>query len=176
MSLLIVVLLVLAAIVVIILFAALVINKNYRIERSIQINAPASKVFDYVRHLKNQDYYNKWVMMDPNMQKDFKGTDGNVGFIYGWNGNKKAGEGEQEIVALKDGSEVVSEVRFVRPFSTVSRLQMITTPVSNNQTKVDFSTSSRMPFPMNVMLPIVSKMLAKDMDLSLQNLKVIMEG
>lgn len=175
MSILMVLLLVIVSIVVIVLVAALIIDKNYRIQRSIWINAPAQKVFEYVRHLKNQDHYNKWVMTDPNMQKIFKGADGSVGFIYGWNGNKKAGEGEQEIVALKNGSEVISEVRFVRPFPGLSQLQMITTPVSDNQTNVDFVTSSRMPFPMNVMVPVVSKMLSRDMDVSLQNLKAIME-
>lgn len=39
-------------------------------------------------------------MLDPNMEKEFKGTDGTVGFIYGWNGNKEGGEGEQEIKAF----------------------------------------------------------------------------
>lgn len=40
-------------------------------------------------------------MTDPNMRKNFKGTDGTVGFCYAWDGNKKAGKGEQEIIALK---------------------------------------------------------------------------
>ena len=175
MSLLTIILLVLAAIVVIILLAALIMSKQYRIQRSVHINAPAPKVFDYVRQLKNQDYYNKWVMTDPNMKKDFRGTDGTVGFIYGWNGNKKAGEGEQEIISISEGKEVVSDVRFVRPFPGLSRLQMIATPQGDGQTNVDFITSSRMPSPMNVMIPMVSKMLAKDMDVTLQNLKGIME-
>ena len=176
MSVLFVILLVLVAIVVIVLVAALILPKNYRIQRSIRINAPSAKVYDYVRHLKNQDHYNKWVMTDPAMQKNFSGTDGTVGFIYGWNGNKKAGEGEQEIVSLKEGKEVISDVRFVRPFKSVSRLQTITKPASDSQTDVEFSTSSRMPFPMNVMTPMISKMLAKDMDVTLENLKRIMEG
>jgi uncharacterized protein YndB with AHSA1/START domain len=175
MSILTIVLLVIAAIVVIILIAALIISKHYTIQRSVRISAPAPKVFEYIRHIKNQDHYNKWVMTDPAMQKIFKGTDGTVGFVYGWNGNKKAGEGEQEIVAVNEGSEVVTEVRFVRPFPGLSRLQMITTPVSDSQTNVDFITSSRMPFPMNVMVPMVSKMLGRDMDVSLRNLKAIME-
>lgn len=176
MNILFIILLVLVAIVVLILVAALLLPKDYRIQRSIRINAPSGKVYDYVRHLKNQDHYNKWVMTDPAMQKNFTGTDGTVGFIYGWNGNKKAGEGEQEIVSLTEGAEVVSDVRFVRPFKSYSRLQTVTKPVGEGQTDVEFSTSSRMPFPMNVMTPMISKMLAKDMDVTLQNLKRIMEG
>lgn len=175
MNIVTVLLLVVAAIVIIILVAALAGKKEYQVHRSIEIDAPAARVFQYVRHLKNQDYYNKWVMTDPQMKKEFKGTDGTVGFIYGWSGNKKAGEGEQEILSIKEDSEVVSEARFVRPFPGLSRLRMVTTPINLQQTKVDFITSSRMPFPMNAMVPMVSKMLGRDMDISLRNLKAILE-
>ena len=34
------------------------------------------------------------------MEKEFKGTDGEVGFISAWKGNKEVGEGEQEIIGL----------------------------------------------------------------------------
>jgi hypothetical protein len=166
----------LAGIVILLLVAASFMKKDYLIERNIVINAPTEAVFDYAKHLKNQDYYNKWVMTDPEMKKHFTGIDGNVGFIYKWNGNKKAGEGEQEIIQLDEGKRVVSEVRFVRPFVTKSLLDMRTDSQSVNQTKVRWSTSSRMKYPMNIMLPMISNMLAKDMDISLMNLKRILEG
>lgn len=84
------ILLVIAGIIVLILIVGLFMRKKYNIERDIIINAPLQKVFDYVKQLKNQDNFNKWVMVDPDMKRVFKGTDGTVGFIYGWNGNKKA--------------------------------------------------------------------------------------
>lgn len=176
MSVLLIILLVIVAIVVLVLIIAAVSKKDYSIQREIAINAPAQKIFDYVKLLKNQDYYNKWVMTDPNMKKDFRGTDGTVGFVYGWNGNKKAGEGEQEIQSITEGKSIESEVRFVRPFPGKSILETSILPQADNAANVSFKTSSSMKFPMNIMIPMVSGMLAKDMDITLQNLKRIMES
>src|SRR6478672_2215405 len=123
----------LAGIVILLLVAGSFMKKDYVIERNIVINAPSKAVFDYAKQLKNQDYYNKWVMTDPEMKKHFKGIDGEVGFIYEWNGNKKAGEGEQEIIQLDEGKRIVSQVRFVRPFVSKSLLDMRTDSLSDNQ-------------------------------------------
>ncbi len=125
--------------------------------------------------LKNQDYYSKWVMTDPAMKKEFTGTDGTVGFIYGWNGNKKAREGEQEIKRIVESSSMLSEVRFVRPFAGLSNLELSTTSLRENETEVSWSVSSIIKFPLNGMLPMIKNMLAKDMDTSLVTLKAILE-
>lgn len=150
-------------------------RKDYNIHRDIIINAPQQKVYDYLKQLKNQDNFNKWVMVDPTMKRDFKGTDGTVGFIYGWNGNKKAGEGEQEIKALEEGKRIETEIRFIRPFAGVSYANTVITGISADQTKVTWSNKSVMNYPMNLLLSMIEKMLAKDMDISLLNLKKILE-
>ncbi|MEJ0081979.1 MAG: hypothetical protein WDM78_13755 [Puia sp.] len=41
-------------------------------------------VFDFLKLLGNQIYYNKWVMMDPNVKRTSKGVDGTAGFISYW--------------------------------------------------------------------------------------------
>jgi LPS O-antigen subunit length determinant protein (WzzB/FepE family) len=51
------------------LIVALLVKKEYTVDREITINKSKREVFNYVRHLKNQDNYSKWVMMDPNMKK-----------------------------------------------------------------------------------------------------------
>ena len=175
MNILFIILAVIAGLILLFLLFALISGKEYNIVRTIRINAPKQKVYDYIKMLKNQDYYSKWVMTDPGMKKIFKGTDGTVGFIYGWNGNKKAGEGEQEIKSLTEGSSMLSEVRFVRPFAGLSYLELTTTDIKENETEVSWRVNSVLKFPMNGMLPMVKNMLAKDMDLSLQLLKGILE-
>lgn len=84
------ILLIIPGIIALVLIAALFTRKKYNVYSEVIINAPRQKVFDYIKQLKNQDYFNKWVMVDPAMKREFKGTDGTVGFIYGWNGNKKS--------------------------------------------------------------------------------------
>ena len=168
-------LLVIGGVIVILLIVALIIRKTYHVQREIVIKAPLEKVFDYVRNLKNQDNFNKWVMVDPSMRKDFRGTDGTAGFIYSWNGNKKAGEGEQEIKTIVEGKNIETEIRFIRPFTAVASVKLTTESLSGNQTKVTWSNTSAMKYPLNIMVSMIEKMLSKDMDESLNNLKTILE-
>lgn len=175
MNIVITILLVLVGIIALLLLFALFTRKKYDIHREVIINAPVQKVFDYLKQLKNQDNFNKWVMTDPGMKREFTGIDGTTGFIYGWNGNKHAGEGEQEIKAIVEGKSIATEIRFVRPFAAVAYANMITEAVSDHQTKVIWNNASTMKYPLNIMITMVEKMLAKDMYVSLVNLKGILE-
>ena len=175
MTTLITILAVTAGIIALLLLVALLSKKAYQVQREIIINAPLQKVFDYIKHLKNQDNFNKWVMVDPAMKKEFVGTDGTEGFIYRWNGNKKAGEGEQEIKAITEGKNIKTEVRFIRPFAGIANADMATESLPGNQTKITWNNGSKIKFPMNILVSVIEKMLAKDMDTSLNNLKIILE-
>ncbi len=177
MNILLIILGVIAGIIALLLILALFAKKGYSVHREIVINKPKQEVFNYVKLLRNQDNYNKWVMTDPNMKKVFAGTDGTVGFIYGWNGNKQAGEGEQEIKKIKDGERTDVEIRFVRPFTAVGYADMVLSPALGNQTHIRWGMSSSMKYPMNVMLLFMNmdKLLGKDLDISLNTLKGILE-
>ena len=152
--------------------------KAYNISRSIVINKPASQVFDYIKYLKNQDHYSKWVMTDPNMKKTYTGTDGTMGFIYGWNGNKQAGEGEQEIKSIVPDQKLDVEVRFVRPFAAIAKTPFTLEALSDQQTRVTWGMSSAMNYPMNIMLLVmnIEKLLGGDLEISLGNLKRNLEN
>ena len=115
---------------------ALFVKKSYAIEREIIINKPKQEVFNYIKNIKNQDDFNKWTMLDPDMKKDFSGIDGTLGFIYAWDSNKNAGAGEQEITSITEGERITMELRFVRPFASVAHVYMNTKAESDHSTKV----------------------------------------
>lgn len=155
---------------------ALFVNKEYTIQREITINKPKQEVFNYVRYLKNQDHYSKWVMTDPNMKKDFRGTDGTPGFVYAWDSkNKNAGKGEQEIKSITEGEKVDIEVRFEKPMQGIAYTPIETEAISENQTKVTWGMHGRSSYPMNIMNLFMDNMLGKDLETSLKNLKSILE-
>lgn len=170
------ILIILGAIIALILIASIFMRKDYSIQREITINAPLQKVFGYIKLLRHQDNFNKWVMVDPRMKREFMGTDGTVGFVYAWNGNKRAGAGEQEIKRVIEANSIETEIRFVRPFPGIAQANMSTRSVGDNQTRVTWSNASTMIWPMNLLLPMVEKALAKDMNESLENLKRILES
>ena len=169
------ILIVILVIIAIPLIIALFVKNEYAVEREIIINKPKPEVFNYVKHLKNQDQYSKWVMIDPNMKKDFRGTDGTVGFVYSWDGNKDAGKGEQEIKKIAEGERVDVEIRFIKPFEGLATAPIITEKVSENQTKVKWGLKGKSNYPMNFMNLFMDNMLGKDLETSLTNLKSILE-
>src|SRR5690606_19741446 len=109
------ILIILAVIFALPFIIALFVKKDYSVERTIIIDRPKHEVFDYIKYLKNQDNYSKWAMMDTDLKKEFRGTDGTEGFVYAWEG-KKSGRGEQEIKLVTDGERITTEVRFIKPF------------------------------------------------------------
>jgi Polyketide cyclase / dehydrase and lipid transport len=178
MNILLTILGVIAGIVMLLLVLALFTKKEYAVERSITINKPSQEVFDYIRSLKNQDNFSKWASMDPNMKKEFKGTDGTVGFISAWEGNKKVGKGEQEIKKITEGERVDFELRFIKPFPGLANAYMQTAAADNNQTQVKWGFDSKMNYPMNIMLLFMNmeNMIGKDFSTGLENLKNILEN
>lgn len=177
MNVLIIILLCLAGLVVLPFLLGLFAPKSYTIERSILINRPADEVYDYLRHLKNQDLFSKWVMRDPNMKKTYRGEDGSVGFVYAWEGNKQAGKGEQEIKLLEPGKRIEAEVRFEKPFKAVAQTPFVIQQTETGQSKVIWGMHSSMNYPMNSMLLIMNmdKLLGKDLEISLDNLRRLLE-
>lgn len=171
MDLLILIVIIIACIMAIILIAPLFIKKDYVIQREILINKPRQEVFDYVKFLKNQDYFSKWVMTDPHMKKEFRGKDGTVGFVYAWDGNKKAGKGEQEITGIKEGERLDIEVRFIKPFESTANTPMTMVRVAENQTKVIWGMNGQSKYPFNMMNLFMDSMLGKDLETSLVTLK-----
>ncbi|MFC0182462.1 hypothetical protein ACFFJX_07785 [Pseudarcicella hirudinis] len=83
------ILILLAVFIVLLLVLGLFTRKSYSVEREITINKPKQEVFDFVKFIKNQNTFNKWVLLDPKMRKDYRGTDGTVGFVYAWDSDNK---------------------------------------------------------------------------------------
>ena len=176
MNVLIIILLVVAALIALVLLIALFIKREHYVKREIIINAPRQKVFDFLRLLKNQDKFNKHAMTAPDRKREFKGTDGTVGYVYSWSGNKNAGVGEKEIINIIEGKKIETEIRFVKPMRATSSMIMETESLSDTQTKVYWSNAGTLNYPLNIMVPMMEKMLPKDMDTSLLTLKNILEN
>ena len=168
-------LLALAVVIVLLLIIGLFMKRDHYVKREMIIHAPLQKVFDYLRLLKNQEKFNKWAKADPGRKEEFRGTDGTVGYIYSWSGNRSAGEGEKEIKNIIEGKCIEAEIRFVKPMTTSARVTMETESLADNQTKVYLSNAGTLKYPLNIMIPIFEKMFAKDMDSSLATLKGILE-
>ena len=147
-----------------------------KIEKSITINKSSGLVFDYLKITRNQDNFSVWNMADPNMKKNHKGTDGTVGFIYSWDSTvKNVGAGEQEIIAIEDGKSIDYTIKFFRPMQNTGNTKFQITSLGVESTSVMWLFDSPSKFPMSLFSPIFKKMLGKDLEKGLLNLKGILE-
>jgi hypothetical protein len=161
-------------IVVLVTFLAVLAPKTYDVNRSVIINKPLTEVFYFLKYLKNQSHWSPWEEKDPNMKKEFFGTDGEVGFISKWEGNKDVGVGEQEIKAIVNNEIVNTELRFYKPWKSESDAYLKVEKVDENSTKVVWGFSGYNKFPMSIMMIFMSmdKMIGKDFEYGLSKLKL----
>jgi len=156
------------------LIAGLFMDKEFAIEREVAINKPKEEVFAYVKSLKNQNNYSKWALIEPGMKKEFRGTDGTVGFVSAWEG-EDVGKGEQEIRQIAEGQQIDYEIRFEKPFKSIAQTHMSTEALSESQTRVKWGFAGRNKYPLNVMNGLMKWSLGKDLQKGLNNLKDILE-
>ena len=176
MHILIIVLFGIVSFIAFLLILALFLKKEYSLQKEITINKSSLEVFDYVKLLKNQKYYNKWVMMDPNLTTQDKGTDGTVGFFSAWDSqHKDLGKGEQTIKGIIDGKQTDLEIRFIKPFEGLAQVRFVIEPLSENKSKLRWSLSTGMKYPMNLMLGFSKKIIGKALAEGLLNLKNVLE-
>jgi Polyketide cyclase / dehydrase and lipid transport. len=174
-----VILIILLIFIALVCIIALFSRKEYIVERTVTIKRSKQEVFDYIKLLKNQEYFTVWSKMDINMHREYLGTDGSVGAIMKWNSKvKNVGIGEQEIISINDSKSIDWELRFLKPFRSTCRAYMLIDSVSENETKVLWGFDGRMGYPMNIMLLLMDmdKMLGKDLQTGLDNLKKVLES
>ena len=176
MSILLTILYIIGGIIALFLIIALLTKKEFSLEKQITINKPKPEVFNYVKLLKNQEYYSVWVMKDPNIRLVYGGTDGTVGASSSWESNdKNVGIGAQEIIKMKEGESFETEIRFKKPFEATNYAVTTVSDAGNGQTKISTTFSGKSKFPMNVMNLFMAKLVGNDMQKNLENMKANLE-
>lgn len=169
---------ILAGLIVLVLLLAILAPKTYNVFRTIEIARPKAEVFEHLKSLKKQEEWSPWAKRDPKMEKKITGTDGEVGCISYWKGNKEVGEGEQEITNIIPGKRIEGELRFLKPWKSTSDCYLQVDDGSKGNTKVTWGFSGRNKFPMSIMMLFMSmdKMVGKDFEEGLSTLKAQMES
>jgi len=171
------VLYILGGIVVLIIILALIAPKSYDVNRKIIVQQPVPVVFEYLKYLKNQDNWSPWAKRDPDMKKEFVGSDGEIGATSKWQGNKDVGSGEQEIKRIVENEVIESELRFLKPWKSQSDAYLKVNEAGAGETEITWGFSGKNKFPVSIMMLFMNmdKAVGKDFEEGLASLKEILE-
>ncbi len=85
--------------------------KDFRVERSIHVDAPAGVVFDQVNTLRNWSAWSPWTARDPTIENSYSGPESGVGASVSWT-SEGSGDGTQTITKSERPSRIETQLDF----------------------------------------------------------------
>jgi hypothetical protein len=150
---------------------------TYVVERKATINAPRQAVFDRIANFERWPEWSPWEELDPDMEKTYTGTAGEVGSGYSWTGNRKAGAGSMKMTAIDAPSSMGADLSFLKPFKSENTLVFDLAEVGEG-TEVTWTMHATHSLVTRVMsmFGLMDKMIGKDFDKGLAKLKTLSEA
>ena len=137
---------VVAVVVVTILIYAAFKPGDFRVQRSIAIQAPPEKIFPLINDFHSWPSWSPWEKLDPNMRRTLSGPPSGVGSVYEWDGNRQAGKGRMEISDSAPSSKVGVKLDFIKPMESHNAVGFTLQP-NGNSTTVTWAMSGPMAYP-----------------------------
>lgn len=146
----------------------------FQITRSIDINAPAARVRDAIANFETWPIWSPWLIMEPESKLTYKGSAGELGHGYDWEG-QKVGSGGMVMSAL-DANRMEADLEFLKPWKSHADIAFDFKSIAERQTRVDWHMESSLPFFMFFMLGKMKAMIGNDYDRGLRMLKDYLEN
>ena len=162
----------LIVLIMITLATAAVLPKTFKAEGVSVINKPSGEVYNYVKQIKTQENYAVWFQKDPDMVKNYYGTDGTIGSGLKWQ-SKKVGDGEQVITGLVEGRRVNIDL-FLNGSKDAAKFNFTVDSIAPHQTKVKQAVEGAVPYPFNVMMLFYN--MDADFQKNADHLKQVLEA
>jgi hypothetical protein len=151
---------------------------EFKIERSVEVNAPTQRAFGYVNDLREFNKWNPWAKLDPNMKTEFGGASSGVGATYAWEGNSQVGKGRQTIVESIPGKKVGMKLEFVEPMQATNDVVFVFEEPQAGRTRVTWRMNGTQNFVMKgmTMFMDMDKMVGDEFNKGLASLKTLAEA
>ena len=108
----------------------------FEIVRSTHVGADPARVHSLVNDFRAWQQWSPWEDVDPQLEREYSGSDEGVGSHYSWSGNRKAGAGSMEITA-SNPEEIGIRLSFLKPFKATNQIRFVLTPAQGG-TDVDW--------------------------------------
>ncbi|WP_310526053.1 SRPBCC family protein [Nocardioides sp.] len=149
---------------------------DFSMSRSTTINAPTDRVHGLVDDFRQWPQWSPWEGLDPAMERTYSGPASGVGSRYHWSGNKKAGEGEMEIIESIP-ARVAVDLTFLKPFKARNLTTFDLEQAGNGHTRVVWTMSGKRGLVMMLAGRLMfDRAIGKDFDKGLASLKAAAES
>jgi carbon monoxide dehydrogenase subunit G len=149
------------------------LSKEFRVERSIEIDAAPEVVFDEVNSLKKWNAWSPWLARDPSIQNTYAGPDSGVGATVTWT-SENSGDGTQTITKSERPTRIETALDFGEMGQPNSDW---TFEPSGSGTKVIWGLSGEATGPLGgYFAAMMDGMLGPDYEDGLQRLKQVIES
>jgi hypothetical protein len=170
-----------AAIVVVVLFVAALLAylsaqpSDFRIARTLSINAPAQDLYGMAADLRNFNTWNPFALQDPQLKLTYSGANAGTGAAYNWDG-PKAGVGRMEVINVEPSKLVTMKLDFSKPFEAQNVVDF-TFQAVGSQTNVTWEMRGTRNLMMKAMGLFFSmdRMVGGEFEKGLATLKTISE-
>lgn len=164
-----------AAILLFFVVVGWLLPSEFKVVRTIRIEAPADIIFKHVKDLKKWQHWGVWFERDPDMQVAYAGPDSSVGMKSTWQSDSQ-GNGEMEIVAIEENQRFIYTLVF--PDMGVGSTGELTLRDKEGETVViwhDYGDVGANPL-LHYVAFFMDRMIGEDLQMGLENLKVIAEA
>jgi hypothetical protein len=150
---------------------------SYAVERSIDIDAPAARIYPRLVDFHEWKAWSPWEDLDPNLARSYSGETAGVGAIYEWSGTRKAGQGRMEICSTSAPDALSIQLDFLKPFKSSSTASFALTSTDTG-TRVTWSMVGRKTLMTKFMGVFMGmdKMIGPDFEKGLARLKTLAES
>lgn len=168
---------IIVAIVLVVLVLASLRPDTMRIERVIEIQAPADRIFPWLVDFRKWTSWSPWENLDPNLQRTYGGAESGVGATYAWVGDRRVGEGRMEILEATPSSRVKIALQFIKPFAANNVVELTLAPAASG-TQLSWVMTGASPFMSKLfgLFMNMDAMIGKDFEKGLSAIKRVAEG
>jgi len=146
---------------------------KFHVDRSITINAAPEKVHDTVADFGTWTTWSPWLCAEPDATVTVTDDASSVGSVYAWKG-EVVGQGEIEHKQLERGRLIDQEIRFLKPWKSVSHVAFRTQPAEGGA-RITWNMDGSLPWFMFWMKPMMKAFIGMDYERGLRMLKEYIE-
>jgi len=150
---------------------------DFEVVRSTTIAAAPARVHGLIHDFHAWRQWSPWEDVDPDLKRHYSGAESGVGSKYAWEGNRKAGKGEMEILSSTP-ERIEVRLRFEKPFKATHQVFFELVPSGEAATDVTWrmrGTTKGFAAVFNKFVPM-DRLVGKDFEKGLSRMKATAES